>query len=103
MTIAFYEWICLRLLEVKEFAKTEIWCARMVEQYPLELAAYTCRLKLYFTLQQKERFFQVMEELKGSGIVIDSETLELIRTLPDRGKEEGAFYVYENADGAAAF
>ncbi len=81
MTTAFYEWICLRLLEVKEFAKTEVWCARMVEQYPLELAAYTCRLKLYFTLQQKERFFQVMEELKGSGIVIDSETLELIRTF----------------------
>lgn len=81
MTSQFYEWISLRLLEVEAFDKMEIWCGRAAEQYPNELASFTCRLKLYFTSHQKEKFFQVMEELKESEVVIDNETLELIRTF----------------------
>ena len=41
--------------------------------------AYTCRLKLYFTMGEKEKFFEVLQELKESDIIIDNETLELIR------------------------
>ena len=43
------------------------------------LSAYTSRLKLYFTTQDRERFFEVMKELRASEVVIDQETLELIR------------------------
>lgn len=81
MTSQFYEWICLRLLEIKEFGRMELWCDRAAEQYPEELSSFTCKLKLFFTSNQKEKFFQTMQELKESEVVIDSETLELIRTF----------------------
>ncbi len=81
MTSQFYEWICLRLLETKDFERMEMWCDRAAEQYPEELSSFTCKLKLYFTSNQREKFFQTMKELKESEVVIDSETLELIRTF----------------------
>ena len=76
-----YESICLKLLELKEFEKVQKWCTRLEEQYPDELPAYTCRLKLYFTMNDREQFFGVLDELKQSRIVVDQETLELIRTF----------------------
>lgn len=76
-----YESVCMRLLEVKEYTDAEKWCARLAEQYPEQLSAYTCRLKLYFTLQNKEAFFAVLNALKQSDVVIDRETLELIRVF----------------------
>jgi len=81
MTIMIFEWICLRLLEVRKFELAQEWCKRSMETFPRELASYTCRLKLYFTMNENEKFFQTMNELKGSNIVIDSQTLELIRTF----------------------
>ena len=59
----------------------EQWCIRAAEQYPDELSSYTCKLKLYFTAQQREKFFETLDDLKQSSIVIDRETLELIRTF----------------------
>ena len=79
LTSEYYEWICLRLLDIGDFAEMEKWCDRGFAQYPDTLSAYTCRLKLYFTTGQREKFFQVLERLKKSSIVIDKETLELIR------------------------
>ena len=76
-----YEAVCLRLLEQKQFDKVSIWCERLVQQYPEELASYTCRLKLYFMSNDKEHFFTVMDQLKKSDIIIDNETLELIRVF----------------------
>ena len=49
------------------------------ELYPAELSTYTCYLKLYFTEGNKKHFFDELEKLKNSDIVIDRETLELIR------------------------
>lgn len=74
-----YENVCMRLLEVQDTDLCEKWCDRLAEQYPGQLPAYTCRLKLYFTLRQREAFFQTMDELKKSNVVINSETLEIIR------------------------
>lgn len=80
-TSQFYEWICLRLLDVKDFEAMEMWCNRAAVQYPEELSSYTCKLKLYFTAQNKDKFFESLDALKHSSIVIDKETLELIRTF----------------------
>ncbi len=80
-TSQYYEWMCLRLLDVKDFETMELWCDRAMVQYPEELSSYTCKLKLYFTAQDKEKFFQTMDALKHSSIVIDRETLALIRTF----------------------
>ena len=77
----YYEAVCLRLLECRLFDKCELWCDRSMEQYPEELSSYTCRLKLYFTKGEKEKFFEALAQLKQSTILIDRETLELIRTF----------------------
>lgn len=81
MTSSQFEAVSLRLLEVSEFECCQKWCERAQYQYPNTLATFTCQLKLYFNSGQKERFFEVIEELKKSAIVIDSETLELIRVF----------------------
>ena len=81
LTAKRYEGICLCLLDLKEFEETEVWCDRLAVQHPGELETFTCRLKLYFMENEKDRFFQVLDELKKSDVVIDSETLELIRVF----------------------
>lgn len=76
-----YESLCLQLLEIKDFENVDKWCMRMEEQYPDELCTYTSRLKLCFTVKNKEAFFQTLDALKKSNIIIDSETLEMIRVF----------------------
>lgn len=79
ITVERYENLCLMLLESKLFDEMKIWCKRLKEQYPLELPAYTCFLKMYFTMGDKENFFSVLQELRESDTVIDNETLQLMR------------------------
>lgn len=81
ITSQYYEWICLRLLDVRDFETMETWCIRAAQQYPEELSSYTCKLKLYFTAEEKDKFFETLDALKHSSIVIDKETLALIRTF----------------------
>ena len=81
MTSQQYEAVSLRLLGVKDYENCQKWCDRAEYAYPNTLATYTCQLKLYFTSGQKEKFFEVIEDLKKSAVVIDSETLELIRVF----------------------
>lgn len=81
MTSAQYEAISMRLLEIEDFECCEKWCERAKEQYPNTLATYTCRLKLYFNNGKREQFFAVIEELKQSSVVVDNETLELLRVF----------------------
>lgn len=76
-----YEAVCLRLIEQKQFEQADLWCERLAKQFPNELVAYTCRLKLYFKENDRDRFFLVMDQLKKSDIIIDNETLELIRVF----------------------
>ncbi len=76
-----YEGVCMRLLEIEDYEEAQKWCMRLAEQYPDELCAYTCRLKLYFTIRNREAFFQTLDTLKKSDVVIDSETLEMIRVF----------------------
>ncbi len=79
MQSEFLEWIFMHLLAIRDFTLADMWSQRLVQTYPYMLAAYTCRLKLYFHLNRHEDFFRTMEELKHSDIAIDNETLELIR------------------------
>ena len=81
VTLERYEEACLRTLELKDFENTGKWCGRMAEQFPNELSTYTCRLKLYFSQQDRDSFFETMNALKKSDVVIDNETLELIRVF----------------------
>ena len=81
MDSAEFESVCLRLLEVSEFERSRKWCSRAASMYPDALSTYSCWLKLYFSLGEREAFFRVLDELKQSGIFIDQETLELIRVF----------------------
>ena len=83
-TLDRYEAVCQRILEMKDYENAEKWCLRMEEQYPDELKAYTCKLKLYFARQDRKAFFETMEALKNSDVVINNETLELIRIFSAR-------------------
>lgn len=81
MTTYHFEAISLRLLEIEDFENCKKWCIRAAKQYPKSLSSYTCQLKLYFSNGDKEEFFRVLSELRSSNIVIDNETLELIRVF----------------------
>lgn len=81
MTSFHFEAVSLRHLEIGEYTVCEKWCERARGCYPNTLSTYTCQLKLYFSNGDRKRFFDVMEELRDSNIVIDNETLELIRVF----------------------
>lgn len=76
-----FEAISMRLLEIKDYANCQKWCDRADYFYPEELATYTCKLKLYFNTGKKYHFFRVLQDLKKSNIIVDNETLELIRVF----------------------
>ena len=76
-----YESISLRLLGIEDYDKCEKWCNRARTYCPAALASYTCQLKLFFAMRRREDLFRVINELKTSPIVIDKETLELIRVF----------------------
>ena len=81
MIPACYEWILERLMEQKTYERAELWGNRVCEQYPDQLPSYTLRLKLYFETNQKEKFFEVLDQLRASSVVVDNQTLELIRII----------------------
>ena len=49
--------------------------------HPDCLASYTCRLKLYFAMKNRDAFFDTLAALKQSNVVIDRDTLELIKVF----------------------
>lgn len=69
------------LIEWKEYERAGLWGERFFEQYPDQLPAYSLRLKLYFETEQREKFFDVLTQVRSSQIVIDNHTLELIRMM----------------------
>ena len=74
-----FEAVSMRLLEIGDFDNCKKWCYRASFNYPNTLSTFTCLLKLYFASGQKRQFFDTIEELKQSSVVIDHETLERIR------------------------
>lgn len=81
MASDYYEAVSVRLLEIGAYDRSQKWCDRAEYHYPNTLSTYTSQLKLYFTSGQKDKFFHVLEELRKSSIVIDNETLEMIRVF----------------------
>ena len=81
ITSEMYEAMALRLIETEKYDRARSWCERALWRYPNTLASYTTPIKLYFSCGDRENFFKTMQELKESNIVIDRETLELIRAF----------------------
>jgi len=83
ITSAHMETISLRLIEIGDYEKAAKWVERGMVFFPNNLASHTCRLKLYFANGDKEQFFAAVEELKQSPVVVDSETLALLRVFDE--------------------
>ena len=81
ITSEMYKAMALRLIETEKYDRARSWCERALWRYPNTLASYTTLIKLYFSCGDRENFFKTMQELKESNIVIDRETLELIRAF----------------------
>ncbi len=81
MRIDYFETMILQFNELGEYSRAEEWCGRLAGQYPDELPSYICPLKVYFASGQREKFFETLERLKNSDVVLDHATLELVRTL----------------------
>lgn len=81
MASKYFEAVSMRLLEAEDYEKCQKWCERAWGVYPNTLSTYTCLLKLYFNSGEKEKFMMVLEELKRSSVVVDRETLELLRVF----------------------
>lgn len=79
LTIQYVEWVAMLQLKLRIYDRVQFWCNVAKQLFPTELATYTMQLKLYFSMENRERFFEVMNELKKADVVIDRETLELIR------------------------
>ena len=75
------EVMCMRFFDMKDYVRCEQWSDILMERYPDILAAYTCKLKLYYTVHDRENFFKVMDDLKHSNVIVDNETLKMIRTF----------------------
>lgn len=81
MTPLQLEAVSMRCLDAKDYANCEKWCTRSSALYPNTLSSYTCSLKYFFSRGDKDRFFRTLESLKKSDVVIDRETLDLIRVF----------------------
>lgn len=81
LTCEYLEWLIVRLLHIRRYGSVKRWCEVIEEMYPDELATYTVQLKLYFSTQDRTHFFDVLNRLKQSNIVIDRDTLDLIRVF----------------------
>lgn len=81
MKAGYFEALILQLNGLGEYGRAEEWCARLAEQYPGELAAYVCPMKVYFSSNRRDEFFKAMEHLNQSDVAPDHATLELMRML----------------------
>ncbi len=81
LTPQYIGWLCDLFLKIQSYDKMKLWSDRGRDMYPDELIIYVCYLKYYFTVGKKKQFFEELDRLKQSDIVIDKETLELIRTF----------------------
>lgn len=81
MTAELFEAVSMQQLEAKDYENCRKWCLRAYAVYPEALESYVCQLKLYFATEEREDFFRVLGELRSSDIVIDKETLEMIRVF----------------------
>ena len=81
LTPQYIGWLCDLFLKIQSYDKMKLCSDRGRDMYPDELIIYVCYLKYYFTVGKKKQFFEELDRLKQSDIVIDKETLELIRTF----------------------
>lgn len=74
------------LVDAGDYPLAEKWSHRAKKYRDHQLDTYLCCLKLYFSYNDREAFLECLDQLKCSGIVVNRETMELIRLF--QGQEE---------------
>lgn len=67
------------LINIKEYSVAEKWSRRALRNRDYQLDTYIGCLKYYFAYNDRDAFMKCLDRLKASGIVINKETMELIR------------------------
>lgn len=79
ITGVMYRDMIQHLMETQNKDAAETWARHAMEYAGNELAAYKGVLKCYYETGNKEIFFNVLDRLKSSDVVLDRETLEIVR------------------------
>lgn len=67
------------LVKICEYPIAEKWAKRAMKHRDYQLDIYIACLKLYFSYGNKDAFFECIDHLKKTGIVVNKETMDLIR------------------------
>ncbi len=76
-----YQYRCLLedLTDIKDFSAADKWARRAVKNREYQLDTYIGCLKYYYAYNDRDAFMKCLDRLKASGIVVDKDTMELIR------------------------
>jgi len=79
MTATHYLWMTDLFLSIKSYNMADKWASRagLYRQYMLD--TYKAFLHLYFEQQNKTAFFDCLDELRESNIIVDEEIMNLFR------------------------
>lgn len=77
--ILYYTNLIHLLVKIGDIQAADIWVTRLLEAFPDEMETFRCLLRYYYTIQNKDNFFQQLERLKKTDIAIDKDLLDLIR------------------------
>ena len=75
------EALCQSWLNLKEAEKCRVWMERFEALYPRVLGMHLTLLKLRFLEGDREGYFEALDRLRKSGIPLNHEALEIIRTF----------------------
>lgn len=81
-----YTETAMRLMETNKYDEAAVWCLRAMEYYPEAVEAYKCTLELKYRQEDYAGFMETLDSLKKSGIIIDIETMGIIRFFQNRAK-----------------
>jgi hypothetical protein len=79
MTATHYLWMTDLFLSVKDYNMADKWVTRAGAYRPYMLDSFKANLHLYFEQKNQTAFFDCLNELKNSDILVDEEILSLFR------------------------
>lgn len=79
ITSKMYKDIINYLLKIGNSSDALLWGQRATFECPDELDTYKGNLKLYYEIDDKGKFFEILKKMKESSVEFDNESLELIR------------------------
>lgn len=77
--VEYLEWTAKFLIDISDQSRALYWVEYMSQRFPWELGTFTTKMRYYYCFGEKDNFFETINTLKKSDVVIDQATLEQIR------------------------